>query len=72
MKRELSLKISLDEIIFFLFELGKRYWIYFVSEIDIENKTSPNIPEMIQDPFNRIDPLNINPENTEFDKKCCR
>lgn len=50
-------------------ELGKRYWIYFVSEIDIENKTSPNIPEMIQDPFNRIDPLNINPENTEFDKK---
>ena len=50
-------------------ELGKRYWIYFVSEIDIDNKTSPNIPEMIQDPFNRIDPLNINPENTEFDKK---
>lgn len=50
-------------------ELGKRYWIYFVSEIDIENKTSPNIPEMIQDPFNKIDPLNINPENTEFDKK---
>ena len=50
-------------------ELGKRYWIYFVSEINIENKTSPNIPEMIQDPFNRIDPLNINPENTEFDKK---
>ena len=25
---------------------------------------------MIQDPFNRIDPLNINAENTEFDKKC--
>ena len=50
-------------------ELGKRYWIYFVSEIDIDNKTSPNIPEMIQDPFNKIDPLNINPENTEFDKK---
>ena len=50
--------------------LGERYWIYFVSEIDINNKTSPNDPEMIQDPFNRIDPLNINPENTEFDKKC--
>ena len=50
-------------------ELGEKYWIYFVSEIDIDNKTSPNIPEMIQDPFNRIDPLNINPENTEFDKK---
>jgi hypothetical protein len=50
-------------------ELGEKYWIYFVSEIDIDNETSPNIPEMIQDPFNRIDPLNINPENTEFDKK---
>ena len=50
-------------------ELGERYWIYFVSEIDIDNETSPNIPEMIQDPFNKIDPLNINPENTEFDKK---
>ena len=50
-------------------ELGEKYWMYFVSEIDIDNETSPNIPEMIQDPFNKIDPLNINPENTEFDKK---
>ena len=51
-------------------ELGEKYWIYFVSEIDLENESTPNDPEMIQDPFNRIDPLNINAENTEFDKKC--
>ena len=49
-------------------ELREKYWIYFVSEIDIENETSPKDPERIQDPFIEIDPYNNN-ENNDFNKK---
>ena len=49
-------------------ELREKYWIYFVSEIDIENETSPKDPERIQDPFIDIDPYNNN-ENNDFNKK---
>tara|TARA_Y100001936_G_scaffold124340_1_gene121650 strand:+ start:4535 stop:5530 length:996 start_codon:yes stop_codon:yes gene_type:complete len=49
-------------------ELREKYWIYFVSEIDIENETSPKNPERIQDPFIEIDPYNNN-ENNDFNKK---
>lgn len=31
-------------------ELGDKYWIYFVSEIDVKNKTAPTDPIRIQDP----------------------
>jgi hypothetical protein len=49
-------------------KLGMKYWIYFISEIDLENGTKPNDPERIQNPFYRIDPLNEDPTNTEFSK----
>ena len=32
-----------------------KYWIYFISEIDLENEIAPNDPEMIRNPFYRID-----------------
>ena len=49
--------------------LREKYWIYFVSGIDIENDASPEIPEMIQDPFIKIDPFSSNNENNNFNKK---
>ena len=51
-------------------ELGSKYWIYFISEINLEDESAPNDPEMIQNPFYRIDPFSSDPDNTEFDKKC--
>lgn len=50
-------------------EFGTRYWIYFVSEIDLEHETTPNPPEMIQNPFYRIDPFGKDSSNTEFVKQ---
>ena len=49
-------------------KLGKKYWIYFISEIDLEKGTTPNDPEIIPNPYYRIDPLNEDPTNTEFNK----
>ena len=50
-------------------EFGTKYWIYFVREIDLENETTSNDPEMIQNPFYRIDPFDNDPDNKEFVKK---
>ena len=33
---------------------GEYYWLYFVSEIDVQNRRSPNPPLMIQDPYQKI------------------
>ena len=50
-------------------KLGMKYWIYFISKIDLENETTPNDPEMIQNPFYRIDPFSSDLNNIEFSKK---
>ena len=50
-------------------EFGTKYWIYFISEIDLESETTSNDPEMIQNPFYRIDPFDNDPDNKEFVKK---
>ncbi|MDC0169013.1 DUF3883 domain-containing protein [Candidatus Nitrosopelagicus sp.] len=50
-------------------EFGTKYWIYFISEIDLENETTSNDPEMIQNPFYKIDPFDNDPDNKEFVKK---
>ena len=50
-------------------KLGMKYWIYFISEIDLEYESTPNIPEMIQNPFYRIDPFGNDSSNIEFTKK---
>ena len=50
-------------------ELGVKYWIYFVREIDVENETAPNEPEMIPNAFYEIDPFDNDPDNKEFVKK---
>ena len=50
-------------------ELGTRYWIYFISEIDLEQETTPNPPEMIQNPFYEIDPFGKDSSNARFIKK---
>ena len=49
--------------------MGVKYWIYFISEIDLENEIAPNDPEMIRNPFYRIDPFGSDPDNKEFVKK---
>jgi hypothetical protein len=33
---------------------GDSYWIYYISEIDVQNKTSPIEPKIFQDPFENI------------------
>ena len=50
-------------------ELGVKYFIYFISEINLEDESAPNDPEMIQNPFYRIDPFGSDPDNKEFNKK---
>ena len=35
-------------------ELSTNYWIYYVSEIDVQNKTSSNDPKMINNPYENI------------------
>ena len=51
-------------------ESGMKYWIYFISEIDPEDEEQIlNDPYMIQNPYYRIDPLDEDPTNTEFNKK---
>ena len=35
-------------------KIGENYWIYYISEIDIQNKTSPNEPKIFSDPFESI------------------
>ena len=43
--------------------------VSIISEIDLENETTSNDPEMIQNPFYRIDPFDNDPDNKEFVKK---
>ncbi|MBN19601.1 MAG: hypothetical protein CL758_09030 [Chloroflexi bacterium] len=50
-------------------ELGVKYWIYFVREIDVENETAPNEPEMIPNAFYEIDPFDNDPYNKKFVKE---
>jgi len=33
---------------------GSNYWIYYISEINIQNKTSPNKPKIFSDPYESI------------------
>lgn len=35
-------------------ELGEKYWLYFIGGIDIQTRTSSQIPLIIQDPFQNI------------------
>lgn len=49
-------------------EFGDEYWIYFVSEINVDTEKCPNYPEMIQNPFERIKPYENNLDD-EFLKK---
>lgn len=49
-------------------ELGDEYWIYFVSEINVETGDCPNEPVRIQNPYERIKPYEKNPDD-EFMKK---
>jgi hypothetical protein len=51
-------------------ELGQNYWIYFVSDIDKLKKTG-NIIRKIQDPFDKIFPLNyFDGDDGEYNIKC--
>jgi hypothetical protein len=51
-------------------KLGQNYWIYFVSEIDKDKKTG-NIIRKIQDPFEKIFPLNYFDKDTgEYGIEC--
>jgi hypothetical protein len=49
-------------------EIGDRYWIYFVPEIDTQTESSPVSPEIIQNPFQKIKPYSENLSNDEFVK----
>ena len=35
-------------------ELGNNYWIYHISEIDVQNRTSSNEPKIISNSFKNI------------------
>ena len=51
-------------------QLGDEYWIYFVSEINLEDVDNecPNDPKCIQNPYDKIKPYEKNP-NDEYAKK---
>ena len=49
-------------------KLGNRYWIYFVANVNKEDK-SGEIIEMISDPFSKIDPFN-HFNRDEYHKEC--
>jgi len=53
-------------------ELGKKYFIYFISEIDLKKGIAPpdKIPEIIPNPYYTIDPDDNDPNNTKYDIKC--
>ena len=52
-KKELDFHWSINEINVAK-NLGSHYWIYHVSEIDIQNKISVNEPKMINNPYDNI------------------
>ena len=52
-KKELDFHWSINEINTAK-NLGSNYWIYFVSEIDVQNKISINEPKMINNPYDHI------------------
>jgi len=52
-KKELDFHWSINEINVAK-NLGSNYWIYYVSEINIQNKISTNEPKMINNPFDSI------------------
>jgi len=52
-KKEFSFYWSINEINTAK-ELSSNYWIYHVSEIDVQNKTSSNDPKMINNPYENI------------------
>ena len=52
-KKEFSFYWSINEINTAK-ELSSNYWIYYVSEIDVQNKTSSNDPKMINNPYENI------------------
>jgi hypothetical protein len=45
--------------------LGSNYWIYYVSEIDVQNKTSLNEPKMINNPYDNIFSSDLFQKNIE-------
>jgi len=51
-------------------QLGDEYWIYFVSEINVDaiGNECPNDPKWIQNPFDKIKPYEKNPDD-EYMKK---
>ena len=52
-KKEFSFYWSINEINTAK-ELSSNYWIYHVSEIDVQNKSSSNYPKMINNPYENI------------------
>ena len=52
-KKELDFHWSINEINTAK-NLGSNYWIYHVSEIDVQNKISINEPKMINNPYDNI------------------
>ena len=52
-KKELDFHWSINEINIAK-NLGSHYWIYHVSEIDVQNKISVNEPKMINNPYDNI------------------
>ena len=52
-KKELDFHWSINEINVAK-NLGSHYWIYHVSEIDVQNKISVNEPKMINNPYDNI------------------
>ena len=52
-KKEFSFYWSINEINTAK-ELSSNYWIYHVSEIDVQNKTPSNDPKMINNPYENI------------------
>ena len=63
-KKELDFHWSINEIITAK-NLGSNYWIYHVSEIDIQNKTSPDDPKIINNPYDHIFSSNLFQKNIE-------
>ena len=45
--------------------LGSNYWIYYVSEIDVQNQISPNDPKMINNPYDNIFSSDLFQKNIE-------
>ena len=63
-KKELDFHWSINEINIAK-NLGSHYWIYHVSEIDIQNKISVNEPKMINNPYDNIFSNNLFEKNIE-------